>query len=251
MAQRRGKRGQYNHRGNKKPNNSRDKIKYSNFVNNFRKLQSQNGGVTEYKHHKRSCKGIRWEANEIIDDFLWLGSIKSAKNIGMLYELEIGYILNCADENYIKYEKSMFKTCCLNAKDKNGYNILKYHLADAIKFIDEARENNKKILIHCIGGVNRSATIVIAYLLYLQIQRDKQANLMDVTKLVLEKRPFALTNTSFQYQLLDHQYSLNKQLDKDEKQKIKKNRKMKNRKGKREYGYSHYDNDQDNDDQKT
>lgn len=37
------------------------------------------------------------------------------------------------------------------------------------KFIEESLQKNEKVLVHCICGVSRSSTIVIAYLIYKKI----------------------------------------------------------------------------------
>eukprot|EP01083_Nonionella_stella_P212183 766523_1 len=133
---------------------NRHQTKLSTFINNYRQTQQSNGYITVYQDHKKSCRGISWEASEIIPDFLWLGSLKSAHNTGKMYDLGISYVLNCADRNFIKYNPQMFNYLCLNAKDKDGYNILSLHLNDAIEFIEQARLNNRKIFINCVGGVN-------------------------------------------------------------------------------------------------
>lgn len=248
----RNERNYHNHGSNRE---TKDEKKYSKIVEKLRNEQGSNGYCTTYKDHKKSCRGVDWEANEIIDDFLWLGSIKSAKNVSQLFKLGITYILNCADQHSIKgYTGSALNMLCLGAKDKEGYNILDHHLSDAIKFIEKARENQSKILVHCIGGVNRSAAIVVGYLLYLQ---NDEPSLYDATKMVLEKRPFALTNKSFKRQLLHYERFLHKEISKKYKQRAKNEKKKYNtmqirngRRNKRKSNrYIEYQYDNDNDDE--
>eukprot|EP01083_Nonionella_stella_P075015 203682_1 len=204
---------------------NKHQIKYSNFIAKYRATKSSDGYATEYRQHKKWCRGEDWEANEIIEGFLWLGGIKSAKSVYKLYELGISYVLNCAEPNFIKYDKTSFKHCCLHAKDKNGYNLIDAHLDDAIAFIEEARSNSAKILIHCIGGVNRSASIVVGYLLYLENQHS-DPSIINATQVVLDQRSFALTNRSFQHQLLDYEHSLNKKRSKAKRVELHKKKAM-------------------------
>ena len=47
-----------------------------------------------------------------------------------------------------------------------GYN-LSQHFEDTWTFLEEARGQGAKVLVHCVAGVSRSATVVIAYLMQL------------------------------------------------------------------------------------
>lgn len=50
-------------------------------------------------------------------------------------------------------------------EDLDTENISKY-FDSSIKFIDQAKSKGGKILVHCAAGISRSATLVIAYLMY-------------------------------------------------------------------------------------
>eukprot|EP01084_Bolivina_argentea_P207479 353985_1 len=161
--------------------------------------------IKRYRQKWRHTKG--WEASEIIPDFMWLGNRISAKCYNQLQTLQIKYILNVADEiscakkNYKRMDINYLE---LNAKDNGKYYILCLHLDDAIKFIKEAKHSNCKILVHCMGGVNRSAAIVVGYLLY------NSVSLEDAIKMVMKQRPFVLKNDHFVEQLIEYELYLNK-----------------------------------------
>lgn len=57
-----------------------------------------------------------------------------------------------------------YKCMSIKAGDMPGYN-LSQHFPAALEFIEEAKENKTGVLVHCVAGVSRSATIVIAYLI--------------------------------------------------------------------------------------
>lgn len=64
-----------------------------------------------------------------------------------------------------------------------GTSQLKDLINDCFDFIDASRANNENILVHCRGGINRSATIVIAYLML-----KENMTLCDAWKFVKERR---------------------------------------------------------------
>lgn len=63
--------------------------------------------------------------------------------------------------------------------DSDVLNIAK----QCFSFIESARKNNENILVHCRGGLNRSPTIVIAYLMV-----KRKMTLGDAYNLVKSKR---------------------------------------------------------------
>jgi len=99
-----------------------------------------------------------------IFNWIYLGTSKNANNIEEIKNLDIKYILNCAVEikviklpNYIKY-------CQLNITDSSTTNIIQF-FEQAFAFIELARRNKEKILIHCKLGISRSPSILIGYLI--------------------------------------------------------------------------------------
>merc|ERR1711935_385348 len=57
--------------------------------------------------------------------------------------------------------------------DSNGETILSY-LDECVDFIDQRRQANERVLVHCVAGISRSATISIAYTMkHLNMTVDK------------------------------------------------------------------------------
>ena len=96
--------------------------------------------------------------------WVFLGTEKNGNNIEELKDLGITYILNCANDAEVKDIPDYIKYCHLNLNDSEKTDITKY-FPEAFTFIDLARKNNEKILIHCKLGVSRSPTILIGYLI--------------------------------------------------------------------------------------
>lgn len=59
------------------------------------------------------------------------------------------------------------------------------------------------MLVHCVGGVSRSATLCIAYLM-----SSKTLSLRDAYEFVRKKRPTIAPNINFMGQLLQHEEQL-------------------------------------------
>mmetsp|Transcript_36879 Transcript_36879/g.35611 ORF Transcript_36879/g.35611 Transcript_36879/m.35611 type:complete len:118 (-) Transcript_36879:176-529(-) len=103
------------------------------------------------------------EIDEILPQ-LYLSNIFGAENLDKLHELGITHILTVAEGLKPKYEdKFVYKV--IKIDDFHTQDI-KQHFESCLRFIDENIENKNKVLVHCAAGVSRSATIIIAYLMW-------------------------------------------------------------------------------------
>ena len=136
----------------------------------------------------------------IIPDFLWLGDEDGAVDVKTLQSLGISYVLNCAgyETMNVKYP-SYFRKLVLFADDSDDYNIIRNDIAECLQFIVNCIENKERIFIHCFMGMNRSATITVAALMYF-----KGMNLWNAIKHTQERRGWILNNESFQMQLVHY-----------------------------------------------
>eukprot|EP01061_Rhynchopus_euleeides_P014116 TRINITY_DN24529_c0_g1_i1.p1 TRINITY_DN24529_c0_g1~~TRINITY_DN24529_c0_g1_i1.p1 ORF type:complete len:382 (+),score=108.87 TRINITY_DN24529_c0_g1_i1:247-1392(+) len=114
---------------------------------------------------------------------------------------EVQGILNCAasmcgnNESHHVGKGQIYKH--FDADDEDDYPLLQYHLAEATEFLQRAEKDGKTVLVHCYAGVNRAATITIAYLV-----QTHRYPLMKAIRLVHSKRPIILQNKSFREQLI-------------------------------------------------
>jgi len=107
-----------------------------------------------------------------VESNLYLGNIIDATSQDKLTKHAITHILPVGSSNHPLYNSAVKKMKdviyypkYINITDFQTENILE-HLPDAVRFIDESIANGGNILVHCAAGVSRSATVVIAYLMW-------------------------------------------------------------------------------------
>ena len=131
------------------------------------------------------------DMDEIIDN-LYLGNLSSAENVKKLKELGIKKVLSLLDgffPNYNKSDNITQKKFIIHDFDQE--NIIKI-FGDCFKFI----KGEEKVLVHCAVGASRSATVVIAYLMW-----NKKISFEEALKFVQEKRYIVWPNPGFKEQL--------------------------------------------------
>jgi predicted protein tyrosine phosphatase len=101
--------------------------------------------------------------------FVWIGSAAEASSADFLRRHRITHVLNCASDSIKSpgvLQEVGVQYLCLNARDEEGYPILKEHLGLAVTFLNEARDSGGQALVHCFMGTNRSVAIAVAYALH-------------------------------------------------------------------------------------
>ncbi|KAF9187379.1 tyrosine/serine/threonine protein phosphatase pps1 [Haplosporangium sp. Z 27] len=153
--------------------------------------------------------------------FLYLGNLAHASNPGLLKSLGIRYVLSVGEEAHGLNEDAKDSTIAESSSTRfvvklvddmfdNGVDSLWKHLESCVAFVDEARKNNSRILIHCRVGVSRSATIVIAYLM-----AHYNLSLVDAYLMVRARRLSVIIqpNLLFMYELLQWEQRLRGRFD--------------------------------------
>lgn len=104
---------------------------------------------------------------KIIDN-LYLGDKKCAKSLKFLDEHKIKTILNCTPEPNPKNKYNIEQVVIpIHDNPASWNNDLMYgYFPEAVKFIKKHIENEENVLVHCFAGIQRSATIVTAFLMY-------------------------------------------------------------------------------------
>ena len=103
------------------------------------------------------------DIDEIIEN-LYLGNFSASENIQQLKDLGIKKVLSVIDFNdFPNYKDENIIHKSVEVSDFDYQNIIQY-FGECLNFI----KGEEKILVHCMAGASRSATIVIAYLMWTQ-----------------------------------------------------------------------------------
>ena len=135
---------------------------------------------------------IQFNDMDEIEENLWLGNLAAAENITELKNRGIKKILTVMSGLGPKYSaEDGFIHKKYDVIDFSGQNIIKY-FGECLNFI----KGEEKVLVHCMAGASRSATIVIAYLMW-----TKKMKYDDAHKIVKNKRFIIWPNPGFIEQL--------------------------------------------------
>ncbi|XP_034390410.1 dual specificity protein phosphatase 8a isoform X2 [Cyclopterus lumpus] len=133
---------------------------------------------------------------------LYLGSQKDVLNKDLMAQNGITYVLNasntCPKPDFIS--ESHFMRIPVN--DNYCEKLLPW-LDKTNEFIDKARVSNCRVIVHCLAGISRSATIAIAY-----IMKTKDLSSDDAYRFVKDRRPSISPNFNFLGQLLEFEKGL-------------------------------------------
>jgi len=136
-------------------------------------------------------------------DHLYLGCAKNSADLDQLQKYGITYILNVTANVTNMFENEQdFHYLQIPISDHWSQNLASF-FPQAIRFIDEARQNNKGVLVHCLAGISRSVTVTVAYLM-----SQQQMSLNSAYDYVKRCKPNISPNFTFMGQLLDFEKDL-------------------------------------------
>jgi dual specificity MAP kinase phosphatase len=130
-----------------------------------------------------------------INDKVYLGCFEGSKDLIYFQKEGIANVLTLIKAaSPIKEVNHMI----ISIDDDERENIYQ-HFIDAIKFI----ENSEKVYIHCIAGVSRSPSVVIAYLMW-----KEKLSFNDAYWKVKNRRRWIDPNPGFRKQLKNFEITL-------------------------------------------
>ncbi|XP_071377454.1 dual specificity protein phosphatase 13A [Centroberyx affinis] len=119
---------------------------------------------------------------------LYIGNVAVAQNRSTLHKLGITHVLNAAHGKQGSIgDQSFYGNTCLYcgipAEDSDHFDLSQY-FKPAADFIHKAlKSKDGKVLVHCIMGMSRSATLVLAYLML-----RRRLPLSDALKHMIQQR---------------------------------------------------------------
>lgn len=130
--------------------------------------------------------------HEIIPN-LYIGNMYSAKDINFFKTHGIGAVVNATPDVPHYFANDHIEYMRINVNDSlkdQDFTIMSKYLPHAVSFVHKNLHlDNKPVLVHCHAGVQRSASIVAAYLMLM-----KNVNLETSIKYIIHKRPVAFFN---------------------------------------------------------
>ena len=144
----------------------------------------------------------------ILGRFLFLSDMHGAKDPETVARLGITHVVNAtngANRNYHAHsDHGARRVQYLNPpiEDDEGAAI-EQAFAPVFEFVQQGHKVRGRVLIHCLCGVSRSATLTIAYLM-----QAEEMSLKEAFALVKARRPMVAPNPHFAHALLAHERKL-------------------------------------------
>ncbi|CAN9500197.1 unnamed protein product [Ophioblennius macclurei] len=172
-------------------------------VTGRRLLETRSGGGEEQVQELEEGVGCGFVEDNSLDlqvgvvrPFLLLGSQDAAQDIDTLRRYEVSHVLNVASgvPNLFP-DELVYKTIQILDVPETQISL---YLEESSYFIQEARDQDGVVLVHCNAGVSRSASIVIGYLM-----SREGWSFTEALEQVKQARPSIRLNAGF-YQQLQH-----------------------------------------------
>lgn len=157
---------------------------------------------------------------------LYVGTLEHANDPEMLKDVSITAILTLTEGNLDKkvlsvYKKRKIALLHLSMSDDPKENVQGL-LQESYGFIHDHIVAGGKVLVHCREGASRAVTVVMYYYLarlyatnyhkskkiMMRLLDPANPNLMEIAKFIKGRRPCALPNPGYAYQLVMMEYAM-------------------------------------------
>ena len=177
--------------------------------------------VNYYYYKNLDYLGVSPSINKIIDN-LYLSDHTVTYNKLLLDNLDIDFIVNVSVDIPIWHTKEFIKVYIndISQDEHKFFQKMDY----IVEEIHKRYSKNKKVLVHCRAGIQRSATVIACYLLkyqpeiylihfnnFLELDKNYKYNEYDITdfiiKFIQDKRKIAFTPYPHFYNVIKDYYN--------------------------------------------
>lgn len=138
-------------------------------------------------------KLIDHSVSEILP-WLYIGKVETAQNEGFLLAHKFTHILNVTD-SHPNFWPNSFVYMRIQISDDTDTDAKK-HFDQVAEYIKRVEDCKGKLFVHCVSGVSRAPTMVMAWML-----KCKKMALWDAFQYVRARRSLVYPNIGFRYQL--------------------------------------------------
>jgi len=135
----------------------------------------------------------------VLEDFLYVAGQRIAYNETHLKEIGITHIINMAGDACENMFPDKFNYLTYYAKDSK-YEYIESIFYETAAFIENVKQQNGRVLVHCVQGVSRSVAVCMAYLIL-----KHQFTFGQAYQLLRDVRGIASPNSAFWAQLYNFQ----------------------------------------------
>lgn len=134
----------------------------------------------------------------LIDDRIWLGDFSAAADPDEFAIRKISHVVNPLGPNAERMRSKGARYCTFDIVDAPFVDIAKYFKSvTAWMAAALAADPENRVLVHCVAGVSRSATIMTAFLM-----RERRLRVHQAFALVQARRTIVEPNPGFRKQLV-------------------------------------------------
>jgi predicted protein tyrosine phosphatase len=142
-----------------------------------------------------------------IRSFLYLGSVDTLDNSSFMNTVDS--VISVM--NYLSKRAFPTQHMVIPIEDSKNHNLTPYFM-QVIEWIEKARQDQKVVLIHCEMGMSRSASFVLAWLMYEKHLDHQQVDLATELTWLKSQRTMVSPNDHFLSELKTLEEDLNQKL---------------------------------------
>ncbi|KZT67139.1 phosphatases II [Daedalea quercina L-15889] len=132
---------------------------------------------------------------------LFVADMYTATSAAVIRDLGITHVVSVLKHDCPRYSQDL-KHICIPIDDSRSAGLLG-HLDAITEWIQHALERGGQVMVHCVWGMSRSASVAIAFLM-----ATRRMSLDDAFRHVVSRRKFVRPNSGFMYQLKVYEHIL-------------------------------------------